>query len=105
MTTINRYTRIFENFDEYEEYYEKHERREWITDIVEYDNRMIADAQYNVKNWKTAVKKLARATGWDWILSELECDEHSDRFPEDCDGVSIDFIDEDCIYIAARMYK
>lgn len=109
MKIVKRCVRHFESFDEYNEYYENHEHRSCITDIVENNEaklpNTVADAEYDLKSWQAAVKKLAKATGWDWILGELECDDHYNYFLPDCDSVSIEFVDEDRIYIAARQYK
>ena len=105
MKLVKKNVRYFNNSDEYIEYYEKHEHFDYVTDIVEDDDRIVADAEYRCKSIKTAIKKLAAATGWNWILAELECDEHSEMLLKDCDSVSIMVIDEDLIYIAARQYK
>lgn len=105
MKLVKKNVRYFESADEYIEYYENHEHFGYVTDIVEEENWTVADAEYECKSIKTAIKKLAAATGWDWILSELECDEHLEILLKDCDSVSIMVIDEDLIYIAARQYK
>lgn len=107
MTLIKKNVRHFDNADEYIEYYDTHEHFGYVTDIVEEEHWTCADAEYSVKNWKTAVKKLAAATGWDWVLGWLECEEKdlNDMFLPECDSVSITFIDDEYIYIAARQYK
>lgn len=105
MKLLKKNVRYFNNFDEYSDYYENHEHFDYVTDIVDGEDHACADAEYAVKDWKTAVKRLAKATGCDWILAELESDVHSDSLLADCDSVSIEYIDEDLIYIAARQYK
>ena len=65
MTTFQRYTRKFESFDEYETYYETHDRHEWITDIVENKYTVCADAEYECKTWKTALRRFAKAIACD----------------------------------------
>ena len=98
-------TRYFRDFCEYENYYESHEHTENTTDVVDFGNRLIADGEYTTKNWKTAIKKLARHTGWDWILQELESSSHSENLIPDCDSVALEYIDDNIIYICARQYK
>lgn len=100
-----RNTRHFESFSEYEAYYDMHKHSENITDVVDFGNRLIADGEYNTKNWKTAIKKIARHTGWDWILQELESSSHSENLIPDCDSVAFEYIDDDTIYVCARQYK
>ena len=100
-----RNTRYFENFTEYANYYESNDHKENITDVVDYGNRLIADSEYTTKNWKTAIKKLARHTGWDWILQELESSSHSENLIPNCDSVAFEYIDDDTIYVCARQYK
>ena len=98
-------TRYFENFTEYSNYYELNEHAENITDVVDYKNRIIADGEYKTKNWKTAIKKLARQTGWDWILYALESDTYPKNLIPDCDSVALEYIDDNTIYVWARQYK
>ena len=109
MKLIKKNVRLFNNFDEYSDYYDEHEHFGYVVDIVENDDaaypNTVADAEFECKNWKTAVKRLAAATGWDWILGELEADTHSEDLLSECDSVSITVIDDEHIYIAARQYK
>lgn len=95
-------TRIFENINEYLDYYDEHEHEPNDVDIVKGGNNECADGEFECKSWKTAVKRLAKATGWDWILGELECDEHRDSFLPDCDSVQLECIDNNLWYVAAR---
>ena len=101
----NKQTRYFDGFREYEEYYESNEHKENITDVVDYKNRIIADGEYKTKNWQTAIKKLARHTGWDWILYALESDTYPKNLIPDCDSVALEYIDDNTIYVWARQYK
>ena len=99
-------TRNFESFDEYCDFYEGREHKDNDVDIVnEYDREyplQCADATMACKSWKTAVKRLAKATGWNWILDELDADEHMTEVPKDCDGVAFESVyDGDGWYIYA----
>lgn len=102
-------TRAFDSYEAFAAYYENSDHRDNVVDIVSNDNakqpHIDADATFTCKNWQTAVKRLAKATGWDWILAELECSEHSENLHTDCDSVAITQIDDGTWYIAARFYK
>ena len=81
MKTAQRYTRTFENFDEYSLYYKKHEHHEYITDIVEHANSVCADAEYECKSWKTAIKRFFRA-----LASDSRFDGWYDAIQEACEN-------------------
>lgn len=102
-------TRTFDSYEAFAAYYENRDHRDNVVDIVSNDNakqpHIDADATFTCKNWQTAVKRLAKATGWDWILAELECSEHFENLRTDCDSVAITQIGDDTWYIAARFYK
>lgn len=98
-------TRHFDSFDAYSEYYSDHDHEYNDVDIVENDDSTAADGEFQCKSWKTAIKRLAKATGWSWVLGELECDQHSENLHTDCDSVSITAIDDGVWYVAARQYK
>lgn len=98
-------TRHFDSFDAYSEYYSDHDHEYNDVDIVENDDSTAADGELQCKSWKTAIKRLAKATGWSWVLGELECDQHSENLHTDCDSVSITAIDDGVWYVAARQYK
>ena len=72
MRAISKYVRYFENQDEYDVFYDTHEHFGYRTDIVENKNDVSADATYECKSWKTAVKRFfaaisidRRFDGWD----------------------------------------
>lgn len=102
-------TRHFNSFDVYSEYYSEREHEYNDVDIVENDDvpqpNTTADGEFQCKSWKTAIKRLAKTTGWSWVLGELECDQHSENLHTDCDSVSITAIDDGVWYVAARQYK
>lgn len=89
MTLVKKNVRRFNNFDEYEEYYENHEHFDYVTDIVENENDVCADAEYKCSSYKTAVRRFFKAIaeektltdGWDdeCILESIENGYWSDK--------------------------
>lgn len=83
-------TRHFDNFDQYSEHYNEHEHRANDVDIVEYDGakkpHTDADGEFTCKNRQTAIKRFAKATGWEWVLIEAECPVFAKNLSTDCDG-------------------
>lgn len=80
MKLIKKNVRLFNGFDEYADYYEEHEHFDHVTDVVEYSDRICADAEYSCKSCKTAVERFFKAIegieyfdGWkDWIEEACE---------------------------------
>lgn len=102
-------TRHFNTFDQYSEYYNEHEHRANGVDIVEYDGakkpHTDADGEFTCKNRQTAIKRFAKATGWEWALIEAECPVCAKNLSTDCDSVTAEEVEPGVWYVAARYYK
>lgn len=102
-------TRHFDNFDQYSEHYNEHEHRANDVDIVEYDGakkpHTDADGEFTCKNRQTAIKRFAKATGWEWVLIEAECPVFAKNLSTDCDSVTAEEVEPGVWYVAARYYK
>lgn len=102
-------TRHFDNFDQYNEYYDEHEHRANDVDIVEYNGakkpHTDADGEFTCKNRQTAIKRLAKATSWEWVLIEAECPVYAKNLSTDCDSVTAEEVEPGVWYVAARCYK
>lgn len=102
-------TRHFNTFDQYSEYYNEHEHRANDVDIVEYDGakkpHTDADGEFTCKNRQTAIKRFAKATGWEWVLIEAECPVFAKNLSTDCDSVTAEEVEPGVWYVAARYYK
>ena len=101
--------RHFNNFDQYSEYYNEHEHRANDVDIVEYDGakkpHTDADGEFACKNRQTAIKRFAKATGWEWVLIEAECPVFAKNLSTNCDSVTAEEVEPGVWYVAARYYK
>lgn len=103
--------RHFNAFDQYSEYYNEHEHehRANDVDIVEYNGakkpHTDADGEFTCKNRKTAIKRFAKATGWEWALIEAECPVFAKSLSTDCDSVTAEEVEPGVWYVAARYYK
>lgn len=102
-------TRHFNTFDQYSEYYNEHEHRANDVDIVEYDGakkpHTDADGEFTCKNRQTAIKRFAKATGWEWALIEAECPVFAKNLSTNCDSVTAEEVEPGVWYVAARYYK
>lgn len=101
--------RHFNTFDQYSEYYNEHEHRANDVDIVEYNGakkpHTDADGEFTCKNRKTAIKRFAKTTGWEWVLIEAECPVFAKNLSTDCDSVTAEEVEPGVWYVAARYYK
>lgn len=102
-------TRHFNTFDQYSEYYNEHEHRANDVDVVEYNKakkpHTDADGEFTCKNRQTAIKRFAKATGWEWALIEAECPIYAKNLSTDCDSVTAEEVEPGVWYVAARYYK
>lgn len=102
-------TRHFNAFDQYSEYYNEREHRANDVDIVEYNGakkpHTDADGEFTCKNRQTAIKRFAKATGWEWALIEAECPVFAKNLSTDCDSVTAEEVEPGVWYVAARYYK
>ena len=101
--------RHFNTFDQYSEYYNEHEHRANDLDVVEYNKakkpHTDADGEFTCKNRQTAIKRFAKATGWEWALIEAECPIYAKNLSTDCDSVTAEEVEPGVWYVAARYYK
>ena len=101
--------RHFNTFDQYSEYYNEHEHRANDVDVVEYNKakkpHTDADGEFTCKNRQTAIKRFAKATGWEWALIEAECPIYAKNLSTDCDSVTAEEVEPGVWYVAARYYK
>lgn len=113
MKLLKKNVRHFKGLNEYLDYYENHEQRDYVTDVVESECKVSADAEYECKSWRTAVRRFFKAIACDsrfdgWEEAIIESIENGEwNYFETIDGKVIpntphwqveEFEDSDGVY-------